>query len=201
MLSIELPEGIRQAGPRDAALLGAVTAEAFHDDPVSRWMFCGSAAMPFMFTALARNIYATRGICHLADGGATMWLPPETSKEAPLAAYPSIGWNLLRHGGVKAIQRTIKSDATMQAKQPKTPHVYLFTIGVVEKSRGSGLGRRLIAPVLDACDKAELPAYLENSNPKNHGFYRSLGFERLEIFNSAPDAPPLEAMWRPPQKL
>ena len=201
MLSIDLPNDVRKAGPEDAALLGGITAEAFRNDLVSRWMFCGSEAMKPVFGSLAKNIYTARGLCHIAgDEAAAMWLPPNTSKEAPLAAYPTLAINLLRFGGVRALRRTIKADAIMQTHQPKEPHVYLFTVGVVERSRGAGLGRKLITPVLAACDESGLPAYLENSNPDNHGFYRSLGFERLEIFTPGFGAPPLEAMWRVPRR-
>ena len=87
----------------------------------------------------------------------------------------------------------------MARRKPKAPHVYLFTIGVARAARGKGLGRRLLAPVLAACDVAGLPAYLENSNPLNTPLYEGAGFRTLEVFAPAPGAPPLAAMWREPR--
>jgi hypothetical protein len=41
-----------------------------------------------------------------------------------------------------------------------------------------------------------VPAYLENSNPNNHGFYTSHGFEVMGPSISPADAPALIPMWR-----
>ena len=77
--------------------------------------------------------------------------------------------------------------------------MYLFTVGVASAGRGRGLGRRLIGPVLDACDRTGTMAYLENSNPANRRFYASLGFERVDLFHPMADSPPLEPMQRLPR--
>ena len=82
---------------------------------------------------------------------------------------------------------------------PAEPHAYLFTVGVASAGRGRGLGRRLLKPVLAACDRSGTMAYLENSNPANRRFYNSLGFERVELFHATPESPPLEAMQRAPR--
>ena len=77
--------------------------------------------------------------------------------------------------------------------------MYLFTIGTRKAARGKGLGKALIRPVLEACDREGLSAYLENSNPDNTGFYMSHGFEHMKLFEVGEGAPPLEAMWRKPR--
>jgi GNAT superfamily N-acetyltransferase len=87
----------------------------------------------------------------------------------------------------------------MARHHPTFAHVYLFTIGVRPNARGQGHGRTLIQPVLNACDRAGLPAYLENSNPANSGFDGSCGFERATMIEVASGAPPLEAMVRQPK--
>ena len=69
-----------------------------------------------------------------------------------------------------------------------------------QRARGTGLGRRLITPVLDACDRTGTRAYLENSNPANAGFYASCGFAVLgEPIRPTPDSPPLQPMIRDPR--
>ncbi|MEO0714891.1 MAG: GNAT family N-acetyltransferase, partial [Pseudomonadota bacterium] len=55
-----------------------------------------------------------------------------------------------------------------------------FAAGMaVYASRGKGVGKALLAPVLAACDRDGVPVYLENSNPANAGFYRAHGFETI----------------------
>ncbi len=54
-LEIERPEGLRRAGREDSALLGAITADAFRDDPFNHWTFGSEAAMRHTFTGHART--------------------------------------------------------------------------------------------------------------------------------------------------
>ncbi|KQY29260.1 hypothetical protein ASD38_07835 [Caulobacter sp. Root487D2Y] len=205
MLRIEPAEGLRQAARDDWRTLGAITAEAFAEDPVATWTFDGKPCLRPVFQRLARDVYLPRGVCHLADGadgrevGATMWLPPGPSKELPPLSLLGAAARLLVDGGPRAMGRALAVDAEMTRRKPKAPHVYLFSIGVMAAARGKGLGRRLLAPVLAACDAAGLPAYLENSNPLNTPLYQGAGFRTLEVFAPAPGAPPLAAMWRDPR--
>ena len=55
----------------------------------------------------------------------------------------------------------------------------------------------MLAPVLAMCDAEDLPAYLENSNPRNEAFYRSLGFDEVGRVQIT-DGPVLQGMWREP---
>ena len=61
---------------------------------------------------------------------------------------------------------------------------------------GTGLGKAILRPMLNAADREGLPCYLENTNPANSGFYMSHGFERMEVFELGDGSPPMEAMWR-----
>jgi ribosomal protein S18 acetylase RimI-like enzyme len=110
-------------------------------------------------------------------------------------------WGIFASGGLGALKRGKAAGDAMAKHHPTQPHAYLFTVGVASAGRGRGLGRRLIEPVLDACDRTGTMAYLENSNPANRRFYASLGFERVELFHATPDSPPLEAMQRLPRQL
>ena len=199
-LNIDLPDDLHRAGIADSALLGDITAHAFRDDPVNDWIFGSEAAMRPTFRTLARHVYTQRGYCCLAgDDAAAMWLGPGGNKELPVHAVPGLAASLLLTGGPRTVMRTLAADATLARHKPHTPYVYLFSIAVPPGRQGQGLGRRLMLPVLTACDRARHPAYLESSNPANHGFYASLGFETVGEIRIAPDAPPLEAMWREPR--
>lgn len=197
---IQLPDGMRRASQRDWRQLGAITAEAFHEDPVNLWIFGGTAPMKPVFSTLARHVYLPRGFCHISgDEGATMW--SHSSADRELGGLPLMGlvFALMTKGAKGAAQRGMTAAETMAREHPKAPHLYLFTIGTRKAARGKGLGKRLMAPVLAAADRDGLPCYLENSNPANTGFYRSCGFERMKLFEPGPGGPVLEAMWREPR--
>lgn len=197
---IELPGGLRRAGRADSALLGAITADAFRDDPFNHWTFGNETAMRHTFTSYARHVYTQRGYCCLAGAeAAAMWLAPGINKELPFHATPGLAASLLLNGGPAALMRAMTADAAIVAQKPQTPHVYLFTIAVRPGLQGQGYGRRLMQPVLEACDRAGLPAYLESSNPANLGFYGSLGIKAAGEIHAGPSAPPMTPMWREPR--
>lgn len=204
MLDIPLPDTMRAAGPADWQQLANITAEAFANDPVNRWIFGNPKAIHSAFKVLARTVYAPHGICHLAgDGGATMWMDYRDGPGADLGFWSMLRLvaGQMRHGHKGAVKRAMAAGEIMNQHHPKEPHLYLFTIAARASARGKGLGKALLKPVLEMCDREGMACYLENSNPVNHGFYTAQGFERREIFacGDAADAPPLEAMWRAPR--
>ena len=197
---IALPDGMRAASPRDWPQLGAITAEAFAEDPVNLWIFGNTGPMADVFGALARAVYLKRGFCHVSgDEGATMWSHSSANREPGALAMLGLVSSIMRKGTKGAAKRGMTAAETMAREHPSAPHLYLFTIGTRKAARGKGLGKRLMAPVLAAADRDGLPCYLENSNPANTGFYRSHGFERVKLFAPGPGGPPLEAMWREPR--
>lgn len=198
--AIDLGDRLTRVGPQDAAQLAEITADAFRDDPFNAWLFGKYEGMAGVFAAHARHVYVPRGFCYrLGDHGATMWMLPGGDLKPPLAALPALYSAVLLRSSWGPKRRTDAAVAGMARHHPTFEHVYLFTIGVRPGARGQGHGRILIQPVLDACDRAGLPAYLENSNPANRGFYGSCGFERTAMIEVAPGAPPLEAMVRQPK--
>jgi ribosomal protein S18 acetylase RimI-like enzyme len=198
--SVTLPPRLREAVRSDCRHIGAITGEAFAEDPVNLWIFGKARALPPLFRILAEDIYLKRGICHLAgDEGATMWCLSERMK--PLGQFALLKLIMLQQfmASPGAMKRGIGAADAMERYHPKEPHLYLFTIGTRKAVRGTGLGKAMMAPMLAAADAQRLPVYLENSNPKNTGFYVNQGFERMQLFEPGPGGPPLEAMWREPK--
>lgn len=186
-----------KVGQADWRRLGAVVGGAFVADPVSRWTLGDPDTIVATFTALGRHVYLPRGTCYLmGESGGTMWLGPGLSKDMPLLPTIAVAARLVRRSGPAAVGRALAVEAAMKAHRPAKPHLYLFAVGVAPGARGKGVGRALLAPTLAECDAAGTDAYLENSNPANTGFYRSLGFEPGESFTAAPGCPPLMPMWR-----
>ncbi|MFN3313218.1 MAG: GNAT family N-acetyltransferase [Hyphomonas sp.] len=202
MLEIRLPEGLRQATRSDWRTLGEITGEAFETDPVNLWIFGKREALAPTFGLLAKHLYLPNGTCHLAgDDGAAMWCLSDRRQELRFLQTMALVWTMMRKGSEGAAKRALAAGEAMARAHPADRHLYLFTIGTRKRARGTGLGKRLMAPMLAAADWARLPCYLENTNPANTGFYVSHGFERMKLFEPGPGAPPMEAMWREPQPL
>ncbi|CAN0525962.1 unnamed protein product, partial [Scytosiphon promiscuus] len=79
MLKLDLPPQVTTASPADWRQIGDITAEAFSEDPINRWIFGTDAAIRATFRQLARDMYLPEGICHqIGDDAATMWALSET---------------------------------------------------------------------------------------------------------------------------
>lgn len=202
MLDIDMSGGLRRAAPSEWKHLADITAEAFAEDPVNRWIFGAPKAIRACFRVLARETYAKHGMCHFITGaagkpvGATMWAAHDAPDDMSKLGELSLAMGVVRRGSKGALARALKAGEIMAKHHPKAPHLYLFTIGVVPEARSTGRGHALLEPVLEACDKAGRACYLENSNPANSGFYSAHGFEHVEHFNAGDGGPPLQAMWR-----
>lgn len=199
---IKLGPHLRLAGRGDARAIGAITADAFRNDPFNLWLFGNFAGIRHLFMLQARSIYVPRGYCYaLGDEGACMWMLPGGDAHFSLWDYARFALPTAAMCGPGAVLRGIRTGEAMAACHPGFDHAYLFSIGVRPAAQGKGLGRSLIQPVLDACDRAGLPAYLENSNPANTGFYNSCGFvQSADPIIPQADAPPLVPMLRQPRR-
>lgn len=188
---------------QDWRLVGDIAGEAFANDPVNRFIFGHQKSIRSMFRVMALELYGPSGLCHLhPSGGSTMWMPPGVDAAPSQLGLLKFALGQLRYGTPGAIKRGMAVAALMQEWHPKDPHFYLFAIGTTQNARGKGVGKGLLKPVLDACDAAGTPVYLENSNPDNSGFYAAHGFERMGVFNIAGEGSPvMEPMWREPRPL
>lgn len=66
--------------------------------------------------------------------------------------------------------------AALRAARPEEPHWYLSILGTAPERQNQGLGNRVLAPMLDRCDRLGIMTYLESSNPRNHAFYLRAGY-------------------------
>jgi GNAT superfamily N-acetyltransferase len=96
--------------------------------------------------------------------------------------------------------RFVRLMAAIERKHPRTNHWYLPVLGVRPDRQASGLGSRLMCPVLERCDEHGLPAYLEASSPRNRALYERHGFAVTGELRLARSAPPVWLMWRAPRQ-
>lgn len=188
----------RPLGRNEHDLIGSVVAKSFADDPVNLWAFNGAAAMRPAFTAMAKHCYLKRGFGHITNDGlaGTLWLPPEDSKSYGFLGNLALATVILKHSGPTALKRGMALDRILTDKHPKKPHFYLFAIAVDPELQGQGVGSRLMKQALTQVDAAHMPAFLENSKPRNTPFYERHGFRVMEEIVPVPGCPPMWLMWR-----
>ncbi len=104
-------------------------------------------------------------------------------------------------GGISRVPRVIEVMNGLEANHPKEPdHYYLFMIGVHQDHQGQGLGSTILAKALETVDAEGMPAYLENTNPRNMPLYERHGFKIMkEVTLGKGRGPSFWPMWREPQ--
>ena len=79
---------------------------------------------------------------------------------------------------------------------PRSPHLYLGTIGTEPTLQSRGLGSLLIDAFIGDCEDKGVGSYLECSSEKNVGFYERRGFRVLSEVVTPRGGPVLWLMWR-----
>jgi ribosomal protein S18 acetylase RimI-like enzyme len=192
----------RRARPADAAALARLFTAAFLDDPIFDWMARSgpkrSAGLNAFFFRLLHGRAIPAGEVWMSDDGlaGAIWLPPGVSAgPAGLVAQLRLLPMFVQLCGLGRLGRgAALGDAVKQA-HPREPHYYLFFIAVDPSFQGKGLGSAMLGATLEHIDQIGMPAYLENSNPRNARLYERAGFvARNDI--APKGAPPLIPMWR-----
>jgi ribosomal protein S18 acetylase RimI-like enzyme len=192
---------VRHATDDDKPALADTLARAFDDDPVMSWFFRdsdGRSKRNRRFFAMRLRQLLPHGETYTIDGapGAALWAAPDRWRvgrveEARMgfALLPAI-WSRLGPvlKGVEMIERV----------HPTAPHHYLAVLGTAPENQGRGIGSALMQPMLEACDRDEVPAYLESSKERNIDFYARHGF-RVTGEVQLPDGPRVWPMWRDPR--
>ncbi|MEZ5571120.1 MAG: GNAT family N-acetyltransferase [Halioglobus sp.] len=174
-----------------------ILATAFHDDPVVNWT-CNNPPSLEPFFQIILPIFIPHQLTYLdpRGRGAAAWLGPHQELKWPVRFSTVV--KVLKLGGITGVYRLLLSANKTEHFHPKTPHYYLFAIGVTPGNKGKGIGTSLIAEILRRCDAEGMPAYLENSKAENLAFYEGHGFKVQQQIRFAASAPPVWLMWREP---
>ena len=192
----------RRAQARDCAALARLYAAAFASDPVFDWISRPgrkrAEGLERFFSWLLDARAIPYGEVWMSEDGAvaTAWLPPDVpAASATIRDQLPLLPMFLRLCGVPRILRGAAMADAMERHHPAQRHYYLAFIAVAPRLQGMGLGSTILAATLSRADSVGLPAYLENSNPRNTRLYERHGFVARR--NIAPHgAPPVIAMWR-----
>ncbi len=163
----------------DVAEAARVLARALVEDPGWIYVFPDDATrlsrMTRMLTSTIAPYIDLGGSYGAAGAAAAIWAPPgkhDLPITTQLRLLPRLAWLVGRR-----VAAGLRVFSAMAAGAPKEPHHYLAVLGVDPAHQGKGLGAAVLAPTLARCDDARQLAWLESTNPKNHSFYRRIGFE------------------------
>lgn len=175
-----------------------VLGRAFHDDPVTVYLFPKEKKRAEKWArlfgiAIDSMSDAAHVLTNDAVEGAAIWQFPNESKMGPLLGF-RVALRFLALAGMAA-PRVIRLGDFMSTHHPSEPHYYLAALGTDPSCQGRGIGSALIQPVLDRCDKERMPAYLESSKERNVPFYQKHGFEVVEELE-IPGGPTVWSMMR-----
>lgn len=190
---------VRVATPADREAVLATLMLAFAGDPCTRYTFATPNAYVAGFQPFAAAMGGAaidHGAAWIAEdsAAAVLWLPPgvESDTEAMLAVITA-------DIDEKRLPVLDEVGQAMAHFHPHEPHWYLPLLGVDPLHQGRGLGSALLEQSLRRCDADGLPAYLENSNPRNTPLYERFGFEAMGLIQPA-DFPPMLPMLRPARR-
>lgn len=168
---------------------------AFSADPAVRWMYPNSQqyleSFPNFVRLFGGKAFET-GSAYYVEGfaAASLWLPPGVSPDE----------NALMTLFKNTVHCDIRDELfyvfeEMGNYHPTEPHWYLPLIGTDPAQQGKGYGSMLMSRALSRCDRDNMPAYLESSNPKNIPLYERFGFELLGTIQVG-SSPPIFPMRR-----
>jgi GNAT superfamily N-acetyltransferase len=193
---------VRKATAADVDDVAQALGRAFHDDPVMTWLLPD----PRTRTRRAAKWFALQLVrfvlpydaCWTTDDrtAAALWAPPgqwRVSIPDQLRILPQV---LPIFG--RRIPAALRLFNHVEAHHPTEPHYYLAVLGTDPPFQGKGLGSALLAPVLEACDREGLPAYLESSKERNVPFYARHGFTVTHELDVPGGGPRVWLMWREP---
>ena len=192
---------IRKMTLHDCAVVAAVQARAFFDDPLQVWALPDSSTraekLERIFELMSRHssVPAGESYTDATRACAAFWVPPGgyvPDRDALAAMAPII--ELL--GDANARFRA--AEDTMRARRPAGIHFYLQGLGTDPPRQGEGLACAVLQPVLDRCDREGLLAYLETTKARNVGFYERRGFAVVGEARIPLNGPPMWFMARQP---
>lgn len=202
MPAMQIPSAaVRALRDDDVVACAAALALAFVEDPVYRYIHPGAGEWervgPRFFEILLRHFSAHATVLTTGAAGAVaIWTPPEP--RAP-GAFARLGFTL-RLGALlgRRIARGARVGTALESLHCAQPHWYLAILGTAPAAQGRGLASSVLAPILDRCDAARLPARLETATESNLPFYAARGFAVVGEARVAGGGPRLWALERAP---
>jgi ribosomal protein S18 acetylase RimI-like enzyme len=197
---VGVPAPVRLAREEDFPAMARVLARAFHEDPLTSWLYPRERSrdrhVERSFRVSLRRLAPQNQLYTTADhAGAALWALPGQWRED---LRQTAGMLTLLPPLLPRLLRTMRAMTQIELAHPVEPHFYLSVLGTDPDRRRQGVGSALVQPVLELCDAEDMPAYLETATQRNVEFYARHGFEVMRRLDLPGGAPALWLLWRPP---
>jgi GNAT superfamily N-acetyltransferase len=198
----QMPNGpeIRLMTLADVEPVSAALSRAFYDDPLQiPDDSTRLALLEAIFVALSRHLSVPAGMTwtDATCSAAAFWVPPGPLPTLTAAAKFALD-DLDRRLSPAVVERLKISDRVLRAARPPGEYFYLQGVGTEPARQGQGFACRVLAPVLERCDRERKAAYLESTKEQNVTFYEHRGFRVTGIIEVPDGGPCLWSMWRDP---
>jgi GNAT superfamily N-acetyltransferase len=195
---------VRVATIHDIDAIASSLARAFEDDPVWEYLLPDPASRlrrlaGYFVTAMRlQHLPHASSYTNSARAGAALWDPPGHWRMT-LSQYLRGTPKFIRAFGSGTFN-AVRTLSIVEKRHPAgPPHYYLAILGTDPDHQGKGIGSSLLKPVLDACDRDGVGAYLESSKESNIAFYARHRFEVTGEIR-LPNGPLVWPMWRNPHE-
>lgn len=196
----------RESGSFDPLAASVTLARAFQDDLLYAALFPNerkrAERLPWLLGAIARYTHEYGEVWTTSDHKAVAcWLGPDRTILDTLRLIQFNGLRGARYLGPQRLRKLLRFGDHLEREHEwlsKQPHYYLLQLASDPLCKGRGLGRALVAPMLERADRERLPCYLETKHLWTVKFYESMGFElRHEVPLKDLGAPCFYTMYRP----
>jgi len=190
---------IRPASRSEVDAVARVLAEAFQDDPISKWVFPGDerrrAVQPVFFKAFTEAAFAD-GEVYLAHdhSAASLWFRTEDgeSPEEFMDRFAALDADDLRRFAV--IGELMAAHSNYPA-----PHLHWQFCGLLPSTQRKGLGSAIARQHFRRLDAEGLACSGEASSARSLRLWRQHGFVETGEPFSPPGGPQMYPIWRDPQ--
>ena len=190
---------IRHALPSEVDVVVEVLTTAFHNDPVSRWVFPDDQRRPaahrLFFKAFTEAAFRDGEVYLVGDNIAAALLFRTYGGESEdefMARFSALEDDeLARFAAVAEVM-----GAWLEGTKP---HLHRQFLGVLPEFQNTGVGTAIVKDRLAGLDAEGIPCSLEASTPDSARLYRRLGFVDVGEPFAAPGAPQMFPLWRDPQ--
>jgi ribosomal protein S18 acetylase RimI-like enzyme len=169
---------------RDVPQAAAVLVDAFEHDPIWQVVLsdttptqkAGAFETPLLYCLKYGEVYATsenlEGIAAWVPGHLAAMTPWRMARSGAMRAALKLGWAVAKK--MEPIFGPL--DAERQEIMKGRSFIYLQIIGVAPALQGQGFGGKLLRALIEECERAGLPLYLETETESNVRMYERLGF-------------------------
>jgi predicted GNAT family N-acyltransferase len=134
------------------------------------------------------------------DSGAAVWIRSDRLPQPNEEQCEQIKHKLQEVLGDRSTKRLLAINHVMEEHHPRTPHLYLYLIGVRRHRQRLGLGSQLMRAGLKMADTDQIPVFIETSSEHLVHFYRQFDFDVVDTYFVARGSPATWTMLRQPRK-